>query len=157
MPRHREQVLLFGIRSHVVHTGVCCWWAYYQKFRHMWIPSGPWAYRTASQTLFRGSADKNQFQGLQLGPQTVRLLSGIYMGCVCVVSHVQLFATPWTVAHQAPLSMEFSRQEYWNGLQFPPPRDLPNPGIKPKSQICISRVFCIGRQALYCCTAQESP
>ena len=40
-------------------------------------------------------------------------------------------ATPWTVAHQAPLSMGFSWQEYWNGLLFPAPRDLPNPGIKP--------------------------
>ena len=40
---------------------------------------------------------------------------------------------PWTVACQAPLSMEFSRQEYWNGLSFPPVGDLPNPGIKPTS------------------------
>ena len=43
------------------------------------------------------------------------------------------FATPWTVAHQAPLSMEFSRQEYWNGLLFPTPGDLPDPGIEPAS------------------------
>ena len=49
------------------------------------------------------------------------------------LSRVQLFATPWTVAHQAPLSMGFSRQEYWNGLSFPSPRDLPDPGIKPGS------------------------
>ena len=41
--------------------------------------------------------------------------------------------TPWTVALQAPLSMEFSRQEYWSGLPFPTPEDLPNPGIKPAS------------------------
>ena len=41
--------------------------------------------------------------------------------------------TPWTVAHQAPLSMEFSRQEYWSGLLFPSPGDLPNPGIEPRS------------------------
>ena len=40
---------------------------------------------------------------------------------------------PWTVAHQAPLSVEFSRQEYWSGLPFPPPGDLPHPGIKPGS------------------------
>ena len=44
---------------------------------------------------------------------------------------VQLFATPWMVARQAPLSMEFSRQEYWSRLPFPSPGDLPNPGIKP--------------------------
>ena len=42
-------------------------------------------------------------------------------------------ADPWTVAHQAPLSMEFYRQECWSGLSFPPPGDLPNPGIKPVS------------------------
>ena len=39
------------------------------------------------------------------------------------------FATPWTVAHQAPLSMELSRQEHWSGLPFPPPRDLPDPSL----------------------------
>ena len=44
-----------------------------------------------------------------------------------------LFATPWTVAHQAPLSMEFSRQEHWSGLPSPSPGDLPNPGIEPRS------------------------
>ena len=48
-------------------------------------------------------------------------------------SHVQLSATPWTVAHQAPLPMGFSRQEYWNGLTCPPPEDFPHPGIEPTS------------------------
>ena len=52
---------------------------------------------------------------------------------VCVLSHALLFATPWTVTHQAPLSMGLSRQEYWNGLPCPPPVDLPNPGIEPES------------------------
>ena len=53
---------------------------------------------------------------------------------VCAVlscfSRVQLFVTPWTVVRQAPLSMRFSRQEYWSGKPFPPPGDLPNPGIQ---------------------------
>ena len=48
-------------------------------------------------------------------------------------SCVQLFVTLWTVAHQAPLSMGFSRQEYWSGLPFSPSGDLPNPGIEPVS------------------------
>ena len=48
-------------------------------------------------------------------------------------SHVQLFASLWTAVHQATLSMGFSRQEYWSGLPFPAPEDLPNPGIKPTS------------------------
>ena len=47
-------------------------------------------------------------------------------------SHVQLFGTPWTVARQTSLSMGFSRQEYWSGLPFPPPGDLPDPGIEPR-------------------------
>ena len=49
------------------------------------------------------------------------------------LSRVRLFATPWTVAYQAPRNMGFSRQEYWSGLPFPPPGDLPNPGIEPRS------------------------
>ena len=49
------------------------------------------------------------------------------------LSRVRLFATPWTVTYQAPLSMWFSRQEYWSGLPGPTPGDLPNPGIEPTS------------------------
>ena len=50
-----------------------------------------------------------------------------------MLSHIRLFATPWTAIHQAPLSMEFSRQEYWSGLPFSPPGDLLDPEIKPES------------------------
>ena len=61
----------------------------------------------------------------------------LFLSCTMYVlshfSHIQLFATLWTVALQAPLSMRFSRQEYWNGLPFPSPGDLPDPGIKPRS------------------------
>ena len=53
--------------------------------------------------------------------------------CAYVLSRVQLFAILWTVARQVPLSMGFSRQEYWSGLPFPPSEDLPDPGIEPKS------------------------
>ena len=49
------------------------------------------------------------------------------------LSRVWLFATPWTVAYQASPSMGFSRQEYWSGLPFPSPGDLPHPGVKPRS------------------------
>ena len=74
--------------------------------------------------------------------------------CVYVVCHVWLFATPWTVACQAPLSMEFSRQEYWSGLPFPIPGDLPSPAIEPMSITCVSY---IGRWILYHCTTWEAP
>ena len=53
--------------------------------------------------------------------------------CAKSLSHVQLSVTPWTLGHQAPLSMGFSRQKYWSGLPFPSPGDLPDPGIKPRS------------------------
>ena len=52
-----------------------------------------------------------------------------------MLSCAQLFATPWTVAHQAPLIMGFSRLEYWSGLPFPTPGDLPNPGIEQTSPV----------------------
>ena len=52
---------------------------------------------------------------------------------VKLLSHVQLFAIPLTVLYQAPPSMAFSRQKYWNGLPFPSPRDLSDPGIEPRS------------------------
>ena len=63
--------------------------------------------------------------------------------CVCVhgLGCVQLFVTPWTIARQAPLFMEFSRQEYWSGLTFSSVGYLPNPGIKLRSPHC--------KQALY--------
>ena len=56
------------------------------------------------------------------------------------LSHVRLFATPWTVGRQAPLSMGFSRQEYWSGLPYPSPGNVPDPEIEP----CIGGFSCIG-------------
>ena len=78
------------------------------------------------------------------------------MSSVCVLSHVQLLESPWTVAHQAPLSVGFSRQEYWSGLPLPSPGDLPHPGIEPTSPALAGRFItnratweaprqCIGR------------
>ena len=68
----------------------------------------------------------------------------------CVLSHsslVQLFVTLWTIAHQAPLSMGFSRQEYWSGLSCPPPGDLSNQGLNDRTQL--SYVSCTGWCVLY--------
>ena len=61
--------------------------------------------------------------------------------CVHVFSHVQLFVTPWTVAHQPPLSTEFSNQEHWSGFPFPTAGDLPNQGIKPVPPAMAGRFF----------------
>ena len=57
------------------------------------------------------------------------------------LSRVQVFVTPWTIAHQAPLSMEFSRQEYWSGLPFPSAEDLLYPGIKLGPPALASKFF----------------
>ena len=64
--------------------------------------------------------------------QRVHWISGLF--CVCARSYLTL-CDPWTVVHQVPLSLEFSRQENWGGLPFPSPGDLPNPGIKPVSLV----------------------
>ena len=72
--------------------------------------------------------------------QSFRLSLLLFPGvCVCVCVHapsrsvVSAFVTPWTVAHQAALSLKFSRQQYWRGWPFPSPGNLPDPGIKPGS------------------------
>ena len=79
-----------------------------------------------------------------------RLAEGVEMwtqplSLCCENSRVQLFMAPWTIVHQAPLSMEFSRQEYWSRLPFPVSGDLPDPEIEPS----ISCISCIGRQIFY--------
>ena len=64
--------------------------------------------------------------------------------------YVQLFATPWTVAHQAPLSMGFPRQEYWSGLPLPSPSNLPSPGIELVSPALAGRLFTTEPQKKTC-------
>ena len=78
--------------------------------------------------------------------------------CVCVRAHTSACANlcptlfgPWTVAHQASLSMGFPRQGYWSGLPCPAPGDFLT-----RDRICISCVSCIGRQILYHCTTREA-
>ena len=74
---------------------------------------------------------------------------GMYTLHACVIScfsHVRLFATPWTVAHQAPLSMELSRQEYWSGLLFPSPGNLPHPGTEAGSAALREMLYQLSHQ-----------
>ena len=80
--------------------------------------------------------EKSNRMGSPTQGSFLRLQESHFLKRACVLSHVspvRLFATLWTVAHQAFLSMRFSRQDYWSGLSCPPPRDLSNPGIKPPS------------------------
>ena len=83
-----------------------------KRVRHDW----------ATNTFISGGAQKNM--------KKVRVYMLLLLSHF---SHVRLSATPWAIAHQIPLSMEFSRQEYWSGLPFSSPGNLPNPGIEPVS------------------------
>ena len=91
----------------------------------VWVSSGSW--------WWTGKPGVRQFIGLQRVRHKWVTELRVKSYCVCYVlsrfSHVQLFVTLWPVAHQALLSMGFSRQEYWNGLPCPPPGDLPNQGL----------------------------
>ena len=71
---------------------------------------------------------RREYHGSMLRHCTVTICS--YCWCSCMFSHVQLTVTLWAIAHQTPLSVEFSRQEYRSGLPFPAPEDLPDPGIE---------------------------
>ena len=84
-------------------------------------------------------------QHLQRGLSAPKLShQGVLQLVVVVVwslSHINSFATPWTIAHQAPLSIGFPRQEYWGGLPFPSSGNLPDPGIEPSSPAFTGRFF----------------
>ena len=117
-----------------------------------WPRDRTWVYLHCRQTLYHLSHQGNPYFMLLLlfmlpvyswekewkrtwqnAWQLVNSAAGYMEVEVKWLSHVWLFATTWTVAYQAPPSMGFSRQEYWSGLPFPPPGDLPNPGIEPRS------------------------
>ena len=77
----------------------------------------------------------SKFKGMQHETWYVQGSSARSLRCLCasVTQSCPTLCDPWTVAHQAPLSMGFSRQEYWSGLPLPTPGDLPDPGIEPRS------------------------
>ena len=104
---------------------VPAWWATVYSAAKSWTrPNRLWAHTHMPNTMSTPVGSWLVFDGyilLEL-PLKAKLLS-----------RVRLFVTPWTVAYQVPQSMGFSRQEYWNGLPFPSPGDLPDSGIKPAS------------------------
>ena len=78
--------------------------------------------------------------------ENVNIHTLMMMGMVKVAQSGRLFVTPWIVDHQAPLSMKFSRQEYWSGYPFPSPGDLPNPGMDPGLLHCRQILYHLGHQ-----------
>ena len=131
-PRPCPRASLMTPSKYAISATTCCW-------------ARPRAQQKWSVLLLLGSSTSRcllwrWMSSQHPSPWTLKeagLAMDVPLGCVCVCiscfSRVQLFAIPWTVAHQAPLSMGFSRQEYWSGLPCPPPGDLPNPGIKSMS------------------------
>ena len=101
----------------------------------MWLEQGEWA-GGVSEVRPNHSMSQRPSVAKSLGAKVlVRLSSSLHVLLIGVSRSVlsDSFATPWTVAHQAPLSMGFSKQGCWSGLPCPPPGDLPDPGIKPAS------------------------
>ena len=100
------------------------------------------------KTSWRGGGPGGRRKKRTQNPVSCSERSAAVPSSACMLSHfsrVRLFVTPWTVAHQAPLSMGFFRQEYWSGLPFPPPGGLPDPGI----ELWSLNISCIGRWVLY--------
>ena len=102
----------------------------------------PWTERRSNQSILKEINPDYSLERLMLKLKLqyfghlmgrTDLLKKTQFSSVQSLSCVRLFATPWTVAYQAPPSIGFSRQEYWSGLPFPSPGDLPDPGIKPGS------------------------
>ena len=119
-------------------TEVSCRWCVLKSLRRVQLWDSIGCAHQAS--LFMGFSRQAHWSGLPCPPPghlpdpgTEPRWYEVKWSEVKLLSCVRLFVTPWTVAYKAPLSMGLSRQEYWSGLPFPSPGDLPDPGIKPRS------------------------
>ena len=88
-----------------------------------------WNQKPVAATFYRRTS-KTPHVSRTSGVSQRALRCGMHVCMLNYFTCVQVFATPWTVAHQTPLSMGFTKQEYWSRLPYPPPRDLPNSGIE---------------------------
>ena len=142
----QHQGLFQGVNSSHQVAKVLEFQLQHQSFRWIFRPDFPlrWTGRISlqskglSRVFSNTTVQKHQFfsaQGIRKQKRNLWIICPVVVCCACMLSCVWLFATPWTVAHQAPLSMEFSRQECWSGLPFPTPGDLSNPGIEPVSPV----------------------
>ena len=154
----RNTFKFFCLRQSLINIG-------FPVFIFQWSVHPQIAWRQSINLLFKRKNFKNPVQWVWIfkGQETTvrtqhgtmdwfRIGKGVWQGCSynslfnlyaeCVLSSfscVQLLVTPWTVAHQAPPSMGFSRQEYWSGVPCPSPGDLPDPGIEPGSPAAPAR------------------
>ena len=120
-------------------------WAYTQRKHNL----KRYMYPSVHCSTLYNSQDMNIEPKCPSTEEWIKKMWYIYNGLWCGLSHfrrVWLFVNLWTVAHQTPLSMGFSRQEYWSGLLCPPPEDLPNPGMEPTS---LTSPALAGRQTFY--------
>ena len=106
----------------------------------LWDTQSPVAQTSLRRTIFV-ALSPTPFPMLSMPPTALLLYSLSQHEPLCMLSHVRLFATSWAVTHQPPLSIAFPRQEYWTGLPFPSPGDLPHPGIKPRSLALAGEFF----------------
>ena len=96
----------------------------------------PWTARRSNQSILKEMNPEYSLERLMLKPKLQYFGHLMWRAVCCVLScfsHVWLYVTPWTIAHKVPLSIGFSKQEYWSGLPFPSPGNLPDSGIKPVS------------------------
>ena len=121
----------FMTKLHKLHTLLWC------SSHHLCQPASMYTgcERQARNFLGGGKHPGKRLPQAEVAPCVSHLQFESERKKVKSLSCVQLFATPWTAAYQAPLSMGFSRQEYWSGLPFPSPGHLPDPGIEPRSPI----------------------
>ena len=119
---HNKQLICILLYFICMVISICkCSQCHQKSGRQVWSRARQWVGLTAWAQAFLGTdcglVHRNSLRGF---------------------SRVRLFVIPWTIAHQAPPSMELSRQEYQSGLPFPTPGDLPNPGIQPKGPVSLA-------------------
>ena len=113
------------------------WIALPTQWTWVWVNSGSWWWRGKPGMLQSVGSQRvrHDWTTEMTELSTLHVECGSFSMCAQLLSHVWLFATLWTVAHPAPLSMEFYRQAYWSELPCPPPGDLLDPGIGPRSSV----------------------
>ena len=135
---------IFNIKAKLLISRTEYLWPSVQLLSCVWLFATPWIAACQASLSITNSRSLLKFMSIELVMLSshlilchpLLLLPSIFPSNkvkVKSLSRVWLFVTPWTVAYQDPLSMRFSRQEYWSGLPFPSPEDLPNPGIEPGS------------------------